>query len=202
MVGRHRRICGPAFPAVGTLREEADTLSAVLLVHGLYHRPQHFGRVAERLRAAGVEVVAPELHRGSLSADTAAVQAAVDLAAEPPLVLGHSYGGSVITGVRGAGRLVYLAAFVPDTGETSAAGTASSTPLCNGGWPSGAPRYGNGGRVTPRSWTGPASSPNSWRNSCGVNRSVTAPSLLFDSLGTSCSLLFPTLQEAPHAWLI
>ncbi|MFD3640163.1 alpha/beta fold hydrolase [Streptomyces griseus] len=149
MVGRHRRICGPASPAVGTLREEADTLSAVLLVHGLYHRPEHFGRVAERLRAAGVEVVAPELHRGSLSADTAAVQAAVDLAAEPPLVLGHSYGGSVITGVRGAGRLVYLAAFVPDTGETSAAGTASSTPLCNGGWPSGAPRYGNGGRVTP-----------------------------------------------------
>ncbi|MFE7454058.1 alpha/beta hydrolase [Streptomyces griseus] len=95
-------------------------MSAVLLVHGLYHRPEHFGRVAERLRAAGIEVVAPELHRGSLSADTAAVQAAVDLAAEPPLVLGHSYGGSVITGVRGAGRLVYLAAFVPDTGESAA----------------------------------------------------------------------------------
>ncbi|MGW6289395.1 alpha/beta hydrolase [Streptomyces sp. NPDC055107] len=95
-------------------------MSAVVLVHGLYHRPEHFGRVAERLRAAGIETVVPELHRGSLSADTAAVQAAVDSLAGPPLLLGHSYGGSVITGVRGAGHLVYLAAFVPDTGESAA----------------------------------------------------------------------------------
>ncbi|NEE07655.1 alpha/beta fold hydrolase, partial [Streptomyces sp. SID7499] len=87
-------------------------MPAVVLVHGLYHRPEHFGRVAEPMRTAGIEVVVPELHRGSLSADTAAVQAAVDSLAEPPLVLGHSYGGSVITGVRGAGQLVYLTAFV------------------------------------------------------------------------------------------
>lgn len=100
--------------------EEAGALSAVVLVHGLYHRPEHFDRVAERLRAAGSEVVVPELHRGSLPADTAAVQAAVDALAEPPLVLGHSYGGSVITGVRGAGHLVHLTAFVPDTGESAA----------------------------------------------------------------------------------
>lgn len=76
--------------------------------------------MAERLRTGGVEVVVPELHRGSLTADTAAVQAVVDALAEPPLLLGHSYGGSVITGVRGAGRLVYLTAFVPDTGESAA----------------------------------------------------------------------------------
>ncbi|WP_258047268.1 alpha/beta hydrolase [Streptomyces sp. SM13] len=98
-----------------------------MLVHGLYHRPEHFGRVVERLRTVGIEAVVPELHRGSLSADTAAVQNAVDSLPEPPLVLGHSYGGSVITGVRGARHLVYLAAFVPDTGESAAAlGGASS----------------------------------------------------------------------------
>ncbi|MFI2317234.1 alpha/beta hydrolase [Streptomyces sp. CB00072] len=95
-------------------------MPAVVLVHGLYHRPEHFGRVVERLRTEGIEVLVPELHRGSLSADTAAVQAAVYSLAEPPLVLGHSYGGSVITGVRGAGHLVYLTAFVPDTGESAA----------------------------------------------------------------------------------
>ncbi|MEV5784649.1 alpha/beta hydrolase [Streptomyces sp. NPDC052287] len=93
---------------------------SVVLVHGLYHRPEHFIRVAEGLRAAGVDVVTPELHRGSLAADTAAVQTAVDVLAEPPLVLGHSYGGSVITGLRGVGRLVYLAAFVPDVHESAA----------------------------------------------------------------------------------
>lgn len=42
-------------------------------------------------------------------------------------MLGHSYGGSVITGVRGAGHLVYLAAFVLDVGE-SAAGLGGASP--------------------------------------------------------------------------
>ncbi|WP_394816202.1 alpha/beta hydrolase [Streptomyces mooreae] len=108
-------------------RGEAAQVPSAVLVHGLYHQPEHFIQVAEGLRAAGVDVVAPELHRGSLAADTAAVQAAVDRLAEPPLVLGHSYGGSVITGLRGVGRLVYLAAFVPDAGESAAGlGGASS----------------------------------------------------------------------------
>lgn len=99
-------------------------MGGAVLVHGLYHRPEHFAPVAEGLRAAGVDVRVPGLHRGSLAADTAAVQRAVDELAgttgRPPLVLGHSYGGSVITGLRGAGHLVYLAAFVPDAGESAA----------------------------------------------------------------------------------
>jgi pimeloyl-ACP methyl ester carboxylesterase len=102
-------------------------LAAVVLVHGLYHRREHFAVVAERLRTAGTEVVVPELHRGSLLADTAAVQAAIDALPEPPIVLGHSYGGSVITGVCGARHLVYLAAFVLDVGE-SAAGLGGTSP--------------------------------------------------------------------------
>lgn len=95
-------------------------MAAVVLVHGLYHRPEHFAVVAEGLRADGTEVAVPELHRGSLTADTAAVQAVIDALPESPVVLGHSYGGSVITGVRGAAHLVYLAAFVLDTGESAA----------------------------------------------------------------------------------
>lgn len=62
----------------------------------------------------------PELHRGSLAADTAAVQAVIDALPEPPVVLGHSYGGSVITGVRRVAHLVYLAAFVLDASESAA----------------------------------------------------------------------------------
>ncbi|MEU4359261.1 alpha/beta fold hydrolase, partial [Streptomyces virginiae] len=72
-------------------------MAAVVLIHGLYHRPEHFAVLAERLRTDGTKVVVPELHRGSLAADTAAVQAVIDALPEPPLVLGHSYGGSVIT---------------------------------------------------------------------------------------------------------
>ncbi|MGB3444633.1 MAG: alpha/beta hydrolase [Actinophytocola sp.] len=103
-------------------------MTCVVLVHGQWHDPRHFDLIADPLRASGVVVSAPELHRGSLAADTAAVQAVVDDLPEPPIVLGHSYGGSVITGLTGAAHLVYLAAFVPDAGE-SAAGLGRSTHL-------------------------------------------------------------------------
>ncbi|MCL6281802.1 alpha/beta hydrolase [Streptomyces albidoflavus] len=91
-------------------------MGGVVLVHGLYHQAGHFGVVAAGLRRVGVEVVVPELHRGSLREDTRVVQEAVDGFGVAPVVVGHSYGGSVITGVRGAGHLVYLAAFVLDAG--------------------------------------------------------------------------------------
>jgi pimeloyl-ACP methyl ester carboxylesterase len=103
-------------------------VTSAVLVHGLYHVPEHFAAVADLLRARGVEVAVPELHRGSLDADTEAVQAAVDAMRVPPVVLGHSYGGSVITGLTGAAHLVYLAAFVPDAGE-SAASSRGATDL-------------------------------------------------------------------------
>ncbi|MFE7662436.1 alpha/beta fold hydrolase [Streptomyces celluloflavus] len=102
-------------------------MAGVVLVHGLYHRPEHFARVAADLRTSGAEVVVPELHRGSLAADTGVVQAAVDELGEPPVVLGHSYGGSVITGLRGVAHLVYLAAFVPDAAQ-SASGLGGTSP--------------------------------------------------------------------------
>jgi pimeloyl-ACP methyl ester carboxylesterase len=92
----------------------------VVLVHGLWHRPEHFAPLMEALAGQGVAVSAPMLHRGSFEADVAAVQEAVDGCAEPPVLVGHSYGGAAITDVAGAARLVYLAAFVPDLGESAA----------------------------------------------------------------------------------
>ena len=92
----------------------------VVLVHGLWHRPEHFAPLMEALSAEGVPVSAPMLHRGSFEADVAAVQEAVDASADPPVLVGHSYGGAVITDVVGAAHLVYLAAFVPDVGESAA----------------------------------------------------------------------------------
>lgn len=102
---------------VNALLNRGIFVSGVVLVHGLYHDPQHFNLVVGELAAARVEVAVPELHRGSLQADTEAVQAVVDAMEQPPLVVGHSYGGSVITGLTGAAHLVYLAAFVPAEGE-------------------------------------------------------------------------------------
>jgi len=91
----------------------------VVLVHGLWHQPEHFAPLIEALAALGVEAVTPRLHRGTLEADAAVVQAAVDACAASPVLLGHSYGGAVVTDVVGAAHLVYVAAFVPAEGESA-----------------------------------------------------------------------------------
>ena len=99
-----------------------DTDPVVILVHGLWHQGAHMGPLADELRTRGIDVHTPTLHRGSLEADTAAVQEIIDRLPAPPLVLGHSYGGAVITeaSVRTSRvrHLVYLTAFVPDAGES------------------------------------------------------------------------------------
>ncbi|MBH0131019.1 alpha/beta hydrolase [Salinibacterium sp. NK8237] len=97
-----------------------EHLRDVILVHGLWHQPAHLSLLTYELRERGIRVTSPLLHRGSLAADTAAVQEAVDACASAPVVVGHSYGGSVITGLRGVHHLVFVAAFVPDAGESSA----------------------------------------------------------------------------------
>ncbi|RAX43654.1 alpha/beta hydrolase [Arthrobacter sp. AQ5-06] len=92
----------------------------VVLVHGLWHQPAHFDQVADGLRRHGANVHVPRLHRGSLAADTAVVQETVDDCSAQPVVLGHSYGGSVITGLERVRHLMYVAAFVPAAGESGA----------------------------------------------------------------------------------
>lgn len=92
----------------------------VIFVHGLWHQPAHFDRLVGVLRANGVVVHVPRLHRGSLANDTAAVQEVVDALPVAPVVLGHSYGGSVITGLDRVRHLIYVAAFVPAAGESGA----------------------------------------------------------------------------------
>jgi hypothetical protein len=106
---------------MSTSSKATNHAGTVVLVHGLWHQPRHFDEVARRHRQAGVEVAVPELHRGSLAADTAAVQQVVDRMSRPPIVLGHSYGGSVITGLTGIAHLLYVAAFVPTEHESAAA---------------------------------------------------------------------------------
>ncbi|MFQ5426022.1 MAG: alpha/beta hydrolase [Gaiellales bacterium] len=104
--------------------------SGVVLVHGSWHGAWVWDSVAERLREAGHQVIAPELpsvgsdatQLGDMYADAAAVRAAIDACGGPVVVCGHSYGGVPVTEAA-AGRddvthLVYLAAFMPDTDES------------------------------------------------------------------------------------
>ncbi|GAA4881401.1 alpha/beta hydrolase [Kitasatospora terrestris] len=104
----------------------------VLLVHGAWHTGRAWDGVAAGLRARGVAVAVAELHRGSLAADISAAGTALDRlpGGGPAVVCGHSYGGAVITGLppRTVGHLVYLAAMMPDLGETALGLLAGAPP--------------------------------------------------------------------------
>ncbi|PZE55460.1 alpha/beta fold hydrolase [Curtobacterium sp. MCLR17_044] len=76
------------------------TAPEVILVHGLYHQPQHMQPLQAALEERGAIVHVPRLHRGSLAADTGAVQQVVDARRSKPVLVAHSYGGAVAAGVR------------------------------------------------------------------------------------------------------
>ena len=94
---------------------------SVVLVHGRCLTGAVWDLVADGLRGRGRRVEVVELHRGSLLADTVAVQEVVDLLGEPVVVCGWSYGGMVITGLAlgASSHLVYLCALMPAEGESA-----------------------------------------------------------------------------------
>jgi pimeloyl-ACP methyl ester carboxylesterase len=92
----------------------------VVLVHGAWADGSSWAKVIPLLEAAGLRVVAVQNPLTSLQDDVAAVQRALALQDGPVLLVGHSYGGAVITEAgtdpKVAG-LVYVAAFAPDAGQ-------------------------------------------------------------------------------------
>lgn len=93
----------------------------ILLVHGAWGDGSHWRHVIPPLHAKGYNVVAVQNPLTSLADDidrTSRLAAAQDA---PTLLVGHSYGGAVITGAGHTSNvvgLVYIAAFAPDEGDS------------------------------------------------------------------------------------
>ena len=89
------------------------------MVHGLTGRS--WSKVIPTLTNAGHRVIAVQLPLHSLADDIATVKRAVELVGGPTILVGHSYGGIVISNAgcnnSNVTGLVYLAAFAPDEGE-------------------------------------------------------------------------------------
>lgn len=94
----------------------------IVLFHGAWADGSGWSPVISALQAAGYTVVAPAVGLLSLSADMAAARKFISDIDGPVLLVGHSYGGAVISGAAGdltnVKGLVYLAAFALDTGES------------------------------------------------------------------------------------
>jgi pimeloyl-ACP methyl ester carboxylesterase len=93
----------------------------VVLVHGAFADASGFGAVIDRLRHDGYPVRAAPNTLLGLQSDAATVRGFLDSIEGPKIVVGHSYGGAVITqaasGDPDVKALVYLAALAPDRGE-------------------------------------------------------------------------------------
>jgi pimeloyl-ACP methyl ester carboxylesterase len=93
----------------------------IVLVHGAGGRPTTWSAVTPLLATLGHHVVTVTNPMRSLEDDVAHTTKAVDDLDGPVLLVGHSYGGAVITNVGRhprVGGLVYIAAFGPDEGES------------------------------------------------------------------------------------
>jgi len=100
---------------------EQTPAPGAVLVHGLWHGAWCWDGVRAALARRGVESIAVELPLTDLAADTAATVAALDGFGRPAVLVGHSYGGAVVTAAGAhplVRELVYLAAFQLDEGES------------------------------------------------------------------------------------
>src|ERR1700756_3595610 len=101
-----------------------STTPTIVLVHGAFADASGFGGLIRELQSAGHTVIAAPNPLRSLACDAAAISATVAAIDTPVVLVGHSYGGAVITqasaGLDTVTGLVYLAAFGLDEGESCA----------------------------------------------------------------------------------
>ena len=102
----------------------ARPLPTIVLVHGAFADPTAWDGVAADLRSEGYPVVTPVNPLRGPGYDAAAIEKTVAGITGPVILVGHSYGGTVITNVHNPNvkALVYIAAFAPAQGEPALLG--------------------------------------------------------------------------------
>lgn len=132
---------GLALPAAA---QAPAPIKNVVLVHGAWADGSSWSKVIPLLEAKGLHVTAVQNPLSSFADDLAATKRIIDTQDGPVLLVGHSYGGAIITEAGNNPKvagLVYVAAFGPDTGEslgntaknfTPAPGGAELRPIADG----------------------------------------------------------------------
>lgn len=101
-----------------------STKPSIVFAHGLWADGSCYSKVIDLLHADGFEVISTQNQLNTVEDDAAAARTSFNRASGPIVLVGHSYGGTVIT-VAGTddrvGALVYICALAPAEGETSQA---------------------------------------------------------------------------------
>jgi len=138
-----------ATPRMAKAQTSPAAKPTIVLVHGAFADASSWNGVVRILHRRGYVVIAAANPLRSVEGDAASVNSLVRSIKGPVVLVGHSYGGSVITeaatGVDNVKALVYVAAFAPDSGESAitlsgrfpgsslAAALAPPVPLADGG---------------------------------------------------------------------
>src|SRR5215469_3079975 len=99
-----------------------DIKPSIVFCHGIWADGSCFSKVIPALQADGHQCIAAQYSLNTTADDIATVKRTLARVSSPAILVGHSYGGSVITGAGTDDRvvgLVYIAAFAPDADETS-----------------------------------------------------------------------------------
>jgi pimeloyl-ACP methyl ester carboxylesterase len=102
--------------------DSKNTKPTIVFVHGLWADGSSWGKVINPLVDKGYKVISVQNPTTSLADDVEATKRALERADGNVVLVGHSWGGSVITEAGADPRvkaLVYIAAFAPDKGETA-----------------------------------------------------------------------------------
>ena len=101
---------------------EMSDLPNIVLVHGAWADGSSWSAVIQSLQASGYHVTAPQFPMTSLAADVARLRQVLARQDGPTIVVGHSYGGQIMTGLGtdapNVAGLVFIAAFGLDQGES------------------------------------------------------------------------------------
>ena len=125
-----------AFALAAVALAAAPSKTSIVLVHGAFADASGWSKIIPILERDGYYVTAVQIPLTSLADDVATTKRVLDAQKDPVVVVGHSYGGAVITGAAAGNKnvksLVYVAAFAPDDNEPlAAAGSKFATPPLN-----------------------------------------------------------------------
>ncbi len=108
-------------PVVVVTTANAQAKPTIVLVHGAFANSSGWSSVIDRLQKRGYNVVAAEIPLTGLPQDVATTKRLVDAQPGNVVLVGHSYGGAVISGASAGDpkvkALVFVSAFAPDANE-------------------------------------------------------------------------------------
>jgi pimeloyl-ACP methyl ester carboxylesterase len=123
-----------ALPAIAVAQPAAAPVRNIVLVHGAFADGSGWKPVADILAKDGYTVSVVQEPLTSLADDVTATNRILDRQTGPAILVGHSYGGAVITEAGNNAHvvgLVYVAAFVPDEGDTVISQIKTNPPAAN-----------------------------------------------------------------------